>query len=80
MKCSRRIYGTATVNDKGQIVIPADARRDLGIQPDMKFMVVGDPKRKVLAIVPAELLEKKLQGFMGRFFITDQSPDDPAVE
>jgi AbrB family looped-hinge helix DNA binding protein len=50
------------VNEKGQIVIPADARRDLGIEPDMKFMIIGDPKRRILALVPAELVEKKLKG------------------
>lgn len=68
MKCSRQLYGTATVNEKGQIVIPAEARRDLGITPDMKLMIVGDPKRKVLALVPASLIEKRMQGFLGRFF------------
>jgi AbrB family looped-hinge helix DNA binding protein len=62
MKCIRQIYGTGTVNEKGQIVIPADARRDLGIEPDMKFMIIGDPKRRILALVPAELVEKKLKG------------------
>jgi AbrB family looped-hinge helix DNA binding protein len=79
MKCNRQLYGTATVNDKGQIVIPAEARRDLGIEPDMKFMVIGDPKRKVLAIVPATLVEKKLQGFMGRFFLGTM-PDTDTIE
>jgi AbrB family looped-hinge helix DNA binding protein len=79
MKCIRQLYGTATVNDKGQIVIPAEARRDLGIEPDMKFMVIGDPKRKVLAIVPAEMVEKRLQGLMGRFF-TNIPPDSDTVE
>jgi AbrB family looped-hinge helix DNA binding protein len=73
MKCIRHLYGTATVNDKGQIVIPAEARKDLGIEPDMKFMVIGDPKRKVLAIVPAAMVENKLEGFMGYFFTGKES-------
>lgn len=73
MKCNRKLYGTATVNDKGQIVIPADARRELGITPDMKLMIIGDPKRKVLALVPSNVFEKKMQGLMGLFF---QSPKD----
>jgi AbrB family looped-hinge helix DNA binding protein len=68
MKCNRHLYGTATVNEKGQIVIPAEARKDLGITPDMKFVVIGDHKRKVLAMVPADMIEKKLSGFMGHFF------------
>ncbi len=62
MKCIRHMYGTGTVNEKGQIVIPAEARRDLGIEPDMKFMFVGDPKRRILGLVPMDLVEEKLKG------------------
>lgn len=71
MKCNQQLYGTATVNDKGQIVIPADARRELNIEPDMKLMIVGDKKHKVIALVPASVFEKKMQGFLGRFFSSD---------
>jgi AbrB family looped-hinge helix DNA binding protein len=71
MKCPRQLYGPATVNDKGQIVIPADARRDLGIGPDTKLMVIGHQKRKVLVLVPAEAFERKSQGLM-RFFFNDE--------
>lgn len=69
MKCHRNLYGQATVNDKGQIVIPAEARHDLFISPDMKLMVVGDPKQQVLVLIPAAVFEKKMQGFIGRFFM-----------
>ncbi len=69
MRCNdRHVYGTTTVNDKGQVVIPADARKALGIEPEMRFMVVGDTKRKVIMLVPTEVFEKKMQGFMGLFF------------
>lgn len=68
MHCDRQLYGTATVNDKGQVVIPAEARRALGIEPDTRFVVVGDKKRKILALVPADVMERKMQGFFGRMF------------
>lgn len=61
------IYGTATVNDKGQIVIPADARKDLGIESDAKLVVIGSGFGKALCIVPADEFEKKMQGVMGWF-------------
>ena len=41
-KGSRRLgkcYGTATVSERGQIVIPAGARRELGIQCGTKLLV-----------------------------------------
>ncbi|HDN74108.1 MAG TPA: AbrB/MazE/SpoVT family DNA-binding domain-containing protein, partial [Archaeoglobus sp.] len=43
--CSKRriVYGIVTVSEKGQIVIPVDARRDLDIKTGDKFIVL---KRK----------------------------------
>ena len=35
------IYGVATVGPKGQIVIPVDARRRLGVQTGDKVVIVG---------------------------------------
>ena len=74
MHCDRQLYGTATVNDKGQVVIPAEARKALGIEADDRFVVVADKKRKVLALVPAELMERKMQSFFGRMFFGDPDP------
>jgi AbrB family looped-hinge helix DNA binding protein len=74
MKCNdRQVYGTTTVNDKGQVVIPADARKALGIEPDMKMMVIGHAKHKVVVLMPTELFEKKMQGLMGLFFRAEES-------
>lgn len=61
------IYGTATVNDKGQIVIPADARKALGIEPDTKLVVIGGGFGNALCIIRADEFEKKMQGVMGWF-------------
>lgn len=38
------IFGTVTVGDKGQIVIPVRARRMLGIEPGDDLLVLGDEK------------------------------------
>lgn len=37
------IYGMVTVGERGQIVIPAEARRDLGIEPGDKLIVMRHP-------------------------------------
>lgn len=39
----RPFYGAVTVSDRGQIVIPAEARRDLGIEVGEKLLVMGSP-------------------------------------
>jgi AbrB family looped-hinge helix DNA binding protein len=37
-------YGSATVGAKGQIVIPAEARAAMGIEPGNKVVVVKGPR------------------------------------
>lgn len=37
----RKFYGSVTVGERGQIVIPAQARRDHGIAPGDKLIVLG---------------------------------------
>ena len=50
---NKRFYGAITVSDRGQIVIPAQARRDFGIEGGDKLLVFGD-LRYGLAIDKAE--------------------------
>jgi AbrB family looped-hinge helix DNA binding protein len=38
-----RFYGAVTVSDRGQVVIPVQARRDLGVKVGEKMLVVGGP-------------------------------------
>jgi AbrB family looped-hinge helix DNA binding protein len=61
-----RLYGTVKVGDRGQVVIPAEARRELDIKPgDLLFVMAGRNRRGV-AMVKAdamrELAEKIMQG------------------
>jgi AbrB family looped-hinge helix DNA binding protein len=37
----KKLYGTATVGSKGQVVIPAEAREAMGIQAGDKLYVFG---------------------------------------
>ena len=41
----KHIFGLVTVGDKGQIVIPVQARRIFHIQPGDRLMVLGDEDR-----------------------------------
>ena len=43
-------YGAVTVSERGQIVIPAQARRDLGISVGDKLLVVGGPEGGLLLV------------------------------
>ena len=48
----KHMFGLVTVGDKGQIVIPVQARRVFHIQPGDQLMVLGDEDRG-LALVDA---------------------------
>ena len=37
-------YGTATVGERGQLVIPSEARTELGINPGDKLLVMKHPE------------------------------------
>ena len=38
----RRVFGTAKVGDRGQIVIPKEARELFGIQPGDTLLILGE--------------------------------------
>jgi len=44
-------YGTVTVGERGQIVIPAEARAVYDISPGEKLLVFGNPPHSALMIV-----------------------------
>jgi AbrB family looped-hinge helix DNA binding protein len=54
----KKLYGTATVGTKGQIVIPADAREELAIEPGDRLYVLGSPKNQVIGLVKEEQLRE----------------------
>ena len=58
------IFGTVTVGEKGQIVIPVKARRIFHIQPGDDLMVLGDIDRGLALLSADFFLEaaKQLQG------------------
>jgi AbrB family looped-hinge helix DNA binding protein len=44
-------HGTVTVGERGQVVIPAEARKDMEISPGEKLLVFGHPSRHGLMMV-----------------------------
>lgn len=50
-------YGTTTVGERGQIVIPAQARKHLGIKKGEKLLVFGMGK-DMLAITKLQKMEQ----------------------
>jgi AbrB family looped-hinge helix DNA binding protein len=57
----KKFYGSVTVSERGQIVIPAEARKDFNINTGDKLLVFGDMKMGVW-IATFGILEKNIQG------------------
>jgi AbrB family looped-hinge helix DNA binding protein len=55
----KKFYGSVTVSERGQIVIPADARRDFNINAGDKLLVLGDLEQGI-AIVSMESIQKMM--------------------
>lgn len=49
-------YGSVTVGERGQIVLPADARAEFNINPGDKVLVMKHPLNEGLMIVQIEAL------------------------
>lgn len=50
-------YGSATVGSKGQIVIPQEAREELGIKTGDKLVVLGLKNNTMLGVCSVEGIE-----------------------
>ena len=47
-KAKRHIFGTAKVGEKGQIVIPKDARQIFGVKPGDTLLILGDEETGII--------------------------------
>ncbi len=54
----RKFYGSVTVGERGQIVVPAQARRDHGIEAGDKLIVLGN--KEGIALMGVERLMETL--------------------
>ena len=53
-------YGTATVGERGQIVIPVDARSELEMHPGEKLMIMRHPVHSGLMIFKIDAVREFL--------------------
>ena len=54
-KAKQRVFGTAKVGDRGQIVIPKDARDLYGIKPGDTLLLLGDEETGLIVTRPEVL-------------------------
>jgi len=57
----KKLYGTATVGTKGQVVIPAEAREALSINPGDRLYVVGSEKTQAVFFLKENQLREMVE-------------------
>lgn len=57
----KKFYGSVTVSERGQVVIPTEARRDFGIKTGDKLLIFGDLEGG-LGIVTVDIMQKTMEG------------------
>jgi len=62
-----RYYGSTTVSERGQIVIPAEARREMGLEAGTKLLIFGGGHEGgPLTLMTAAMVTKFVRHAMGR--------------
>ena len=60
-----RVFGTARVGDRGQIVIPQEARRYFGISPGDTLLILGNDSSGLVVAKP-EVLSDLADEILGK--------------
>ena len=56
-----RCYGSTRISQRGQIVIPAEARREMDLKPGTKLLVFGAMGKGGLTLMKAETVTRFLR-------------------
>jgi AbrB family looped-hinge helix DNA binding protein len=63
-RVEKLFYGTATVGERGQIVIPAQARREFEIETGDKLLILGHPDKHGLMICKIDAMREFMSGLL----------------
>lgn len=60
MRLLGKCFGTAVLGPRGQLVVPVEARKDLGLDTGNKFLVFGHFQELGLILIKVEAAERVL--------------------
>ena len=66
----KNIWGSVTINDRGQIVIPKGARDKFGLTGGKRLIVLSDEEG--IALLPAETFEEKMKKLLESAFMRSE--------
>lgn len=53
-----KFYGSTVMGERGQVVIPAEAREEIGIAPGEKLIVLGNKRRGVVILFKSDVMTR----------------------
>jgi len=53
-----KFYGSTVMGERGQVVIPAEAREEIGIEPGEKLVVLGNKRKGVVILFKSEVMTR----------------------
>ena len=65
MPKGKHVFGTVKIGDKGQIVIPKEARQVFGLSPGDSLLVLGDEENGIV-LARAEVLNHVAMEILGK--------------
>ncbi|MDR1807017.1 MAG: AbrB/MazE/SpoVT family DNA-binding domain-containing protein [Propionibacteriaceae bacterium] len=71
-----RVFGTATVGERGQIAIPADARREFSICSGDKVVVFGNKVNGAITLIKADVFEEFADFFLTKLGKLNESAQE----
>ena len=78
-------FGTATVGERGQVVIPSDARKKFGINPGDKMLVMGHPTGNGVVLCKIDAMREVFSTLLTELEKIDSkaaaaSSEEPSIE
>lgn len=70
----RNIWGSAIINERGQVVIPKAAREKFGLSGGQRMIVLSDDVG--IALIPAETFEAKMKTVMKYASMTEKNNEN----
>lgn len=68
-------FGAVTVGERGQVVIPAGARKRFGIEPGDKLVILADPGKRSIMLCKMDALREFMTVFQEGLARVEQGMD-----
>lgn len=68
-----KILGTATLNEKGQLVIPVEARNQLGLSAGSRVVIMSSTQKPALILFKAEDVEAMVKNLTDALTANDNN-------